>query len=161
MNAPPEARAWKILVVDDEPVQLDSIRRGLTLYGCEVMTALDGDEAMAVLKGQHGPTIDLLLTDLTMPSTSGCELLAKAKELFPSLPAIVITGLTYSPDIAAARRAGAPIMQKPFSPHDLFRAICARLVQSERRRGEGASAHPGGTRCSDVAPSRDEQEETP
>jgi DNA-binding NtrC family response regulator len=113
----------KILVVDDESVQVESISRGLFLFGHEVVPALSSAEAEAVLRGSEGAEIDLLLTDMTMPGQSGLGLIDLAKEIRSDLPVVVITGLTTSPDVDEVKRRGIPVLGKPFAPDELDRTI--------------------------------------
>lgn len=113
----------KILVVDDESVQVDSIRRGLFLFGHEVIPAHSSAEAAAVLRGSEGTEVDLLLTDMTMPGQSGLSLIDQAMEIRPGLPVVVITGLTTSSDVEEVKRRGIPVLGKPFAPDELDRTI--------------------------------------
>ena len=61
----------KILVVDDEQHQLDTVCRGLFLYGYRCKGVLSVDAALEALIGEDGEVYDLVLTDLTMPGSSG------------------------------------------------------------------------------------------
>jgi len=121
-----------ILVVDDDPLQLDSIGRGLNLLGYQCLQALHGGQAMEILSGPVGQTIDVLLTDMTMPGKSGFELLQLARTIRPDLPAIVFAGLAVNPDITQVRRIGVPILQKPFDPTRLDQTI--RQLLNDRKK---------------------------
>ncbi len=122
----------RICVVDDEPAQLESIRRGLFLYGYQMLALDNGEAALELLRGELGRTIDLLVTDLTLPGASGYEVIGEARRLRPELPILAITGLSNTPEIDAIRKRGIPVLQKPFSPDQLAQAVRA-LVGPGRR----------------------------
>jgi len=61
-----------ILVVDDEPTVLDTVRDGLTAHGYQVLKASGGEEALQVVQGHQG-AIALALVDVVMPGMSGPE----------------------------------------------------------------------------------------
>jgi len=81
----------KILVIDDEAVIRDSCRRILASDGCEVMTAANGEEGLAAIKGGPGGFAVVLL-DLKMPGMDGMAVLEAAREVNPALLVVVITG---------------------------------------------------------------------
>src|SRR4051812_6305587 len=99
----------RILVVDDEADQLQTLRRGLFLLGIDCLIARGAAEALAQLTGPGGERVDLLLTDLTMPHKSGAELVEEARAARPRLPVLVIAGLALSPEVMALRARGIPI----------------------------------------------------
>jgi CheY-like chemotaxis protein len=124
LPALPGDRRMRILVVDDEPDQLDTICCGLLLYGYDYIKAHHGGQALDYLNGPYGHSIDLLLTDLTMPGKSGLELIQQVHQQRPDLPAIATTGLSYSSDMPEIRRRKITVLKKPFAPRCLDRAIC-------------------------------------
>ena len=78
-----------VLVADDEEVVLDPIVEILTDEGFVVDKALDGNEASRLLR--ENP-YDLFLTDIRMPGKDGVTLIKEAKELYPDILTIVLTG---------------------------------------------------------------------
>lgn len=112
----------KILVVDDERAQRETLCRGLFFLGHLCVSAASSHEAMRLM-GQQDDPFDLLLTDLTMPEESGLRLMERALTRQPDLLVLVITGLHSSRDIESIRALGIPILQKPFSPDQLEAAI--------------------------------------
>ena len=86
----PNAQAAKtILVVDDDRGFLDSLAAGLAdVQGHAVLTASDGDEAIALLSSRP---VDLVVTDLRMPGVSGFDLVDHLARNHPSVPAIIMT----------------------------------------------------------------------
>ena len=113
----------KILVVDDEEHQLDTVRRGLFLCGYKCECVQDVDSALKKLRGENGDSFDLILTDLTMPGSSGLNLIEQAHKTKPNLPIIVVTGLAATSEVDSVRAMGIPVLQKPFEPDGLDKAI--------------------------------------
>ncbi|RJO68952.1 MAG: response regulator [Myxococcales bacterium] len=122
-NTEDTTRKIKVLVVDDEPIQVDSLRRGLFIHQYDSAGAQGVTEALKLLESPAGREIDVLLTDLTMPGRGGLSLIERARAIKPALPVIVITGLTHTPEIEAVRQMGIPILNKPFDPDQLDRLI--------------------------------------
>ena len=80
-----------ILIVDNNAVWLETLKRGLNISGHEVMEAMSANEAMMNLSNQNTPGIDLVLTDYVMPEMNGIELLKEIRTNFGSLPVIIMT----------------------------------------------------------------------
>ena len=71
--------------------------------------------------------IALLITDLVMPSMSGLELERKIREFLPHLKVLFITG--YSEQAITPIGKNRQLLQKPFSPRDLFQKVRAMLEE--------------------------------
>lgn len=101
-----ESRAYLILVVDDEPPNVELLRRRLTRAGYDVITAGSAAEARAQI-AKHPP--NLMLLDICMPEVSGVELLRELRELPGTrlLPIIMVTGLSETENIVEAIQNGA------------------------------------------------------
>jgi two-component system C4-dicarboxylate transport response regulator DctD len=112
----------RVLVVDDDADQLETLCRGLFLVGIECLPARCPADALAQLD-----RVDLLLTDLTRPGKPGAGLIARARAVRPELPVLVITGLALSPEVMALRARGIPILRTPFTADQLGLAIEALL----------------------------------
>ena len=84
-------RVKEVLIVDDEEPLLLTIAEGLSIYKkyFNLLTATNGADAVKVLKSS--PTIDLVLTDLSMPKMDGFELLAYMNLNYPRIPVILMT----------------------------------------------------------------------
>lgn len=111
-----------ILVVDDEQHQLDTVCRGLFLYGYQCTGVTNVQDALDQLQSNE-KRFNLVLTDLTMPESSGLFLIETIQKLWPGLAIIVITGLAASPEIGVVKDKQIPILQKPFHPDALDRII--------------------------------------
>jgi hypothetical protein len=80
-----------ILVVDNNAVWLETLKRGLNISGHEVMEAMSANEAMMNLSNPNTHGIDLVLTDYVMPEMNGIELLKEIRKNFGSLPVVIMT----------------------------------------------------------------------
>ena len=118
----------RILVIDDEQDQLDTVCRGLTLYGYDCQGVLSVAAALEILENNDGEGVDLVLTDLTMPGRSGLELIERVRKQWPALPIVVITGLAASEEVGTVRGWNIPLLQKPFGPDTLDATIRRALV---------------------------------
>jgi len=113
-----------LLIVDDEPKLLDLLSRYLGRLGYQVETCGDAEDALA--RFQAGPeSISMAITDLSLPSMSGEELIERMRQLRPGLPAIITSGYPYVP-----RAPGIGFLQKPFLPQMLAEAIEKSLKDS-------------------------------
>ena len=101
MRTPP-----RILVVDDNAMNLDILQTRLAVHGYEILTAADGEEALAAAR-EHLP--DLILLDIMMPKLDGIEVCRrlKADASLPFMPIIMVTAKADSKDIVAGLEAGA------------------------------------------------------
>jgi len=87
-------RKFVILCVDDEPVSLLVRSRVLEKAGHEVITASSGSDALKTLRST---SVDLVLTDLLMPTMTGIELTRNIKKEHPSLPVVMFSGVNELP----------------------------------------------------------------
>jgi response regulator RpfG family c-di-GMP phosphodiesterase len=79
----------RILLVDDEPNVLESLKRQLRKR-FTVMTAISGNEALQILR-ESGP-FSIILSDMRMPGMDGVELLSQVKEAYPDTVRLMLTG---------------------------------------------------------------------
>jgi DNA-binding NtrC family response regulator len=116
-----------ILVVDDEPVLLEGLRRILEgdLYTVESCTS--GRTALDLLQKKD---FDMVITDLKMPGMSGLEVLKAIKILQPEMPVIIITGYFTADAAVDAMKYGAiDFILKPFSPDQLREKVARAFEQ--------------------------------
>lgn len=125
----------RILIVDDEQLNLDMLSRRLQRADFVVATASDGKKAIEAVKRER---FDLVLLDQMMPGMSGSQVLEVwRREYTPEqLPVVMVTAVAESERIAAALEAGAnDYITKPID----FRVALARIrVQLSRREAEAA-----------------------
>lgn len=110
----------RVLVADDEEIVRETVGSVLSQQGCEVETASDGSEAVALL-AQH--PFDLVLSDIKMPNKTGYEVFAAAREVSDTSCVILMTGFGYDPNhsIVRARQEGLnAVLFKPFKVDQLL-----------------------------------------
>jgi CheY-like chemotaxis protein/glycine cleavage system H lipoate-binding protein len=126
----------KILVVDDEQIVLDSIKRILKKDDdIEIFTAISAVEGLDLLN-KFQPNI--ILTDLMMPEIDGLEFLRKAKEVDEKILVIMITGYATINTALQAMQFGAfDYIAKPFTREELRRVIdrAKSIVVSQIKSG--------------------------
>jgi len=106
----------KLLVIDDDARLLASYRDLLSPYGFEVLTAPNGQDAIAIVE-QH-PDILLVILDLAMPKMDGREWLRWFRGIRKDSPVIVISA--YKLDAEDADLKPAVILEKPFHVAELL-----------------------------------------
>jgi DNA-binding NtrC family response regulator len=101
-----------VLVVDDERVIREGLRRLLSPEGYRVLTAQNGHEALDMLHAEH---VDAILCDLKMPVMGALEVLEEVGATCPEVPVIIITGQGTIPNAIECMRKGAyDFITKPF-----------------------------------------------
>lgn len=115
-------RGRRVLVVDDDPDVRLTMSAFLGRAGWEVFTAGSGDEAFAWLTA--APAIAGLVTDYAMPGMNGVELVLRARELSPGLPALVVTGYAGAEGLACLP-GDVTVLRKPFLKHEFLGALAA------------------------------------
>ncbi|MFO1385246.1 MAG: response regulator [Chitinivorax sp.] len=134
----PEAKAQaRILIVDDEPFNIEILTEHLENSGYLVEPAYDGQEAWDILQDERN-RFDAILLDRMMPRMNGMELLAKIKQLdrFKTLPVILQTAMGSPDAVREGLQAGAYYyLTKPFERETLLAIVAAavrdRLAQLE------------------------------
>jgi len=107
----------RILVIEDNPMVIKSLEFKLKKDGFEVITSVDGRDALDKLKTEQ---FDLILTDLMLPFISGTQIIEHAKEHLPNVPIIVLSTSNQEAIITNAFSMGVTdFMTKPFSPNEL------------------------------------------
>jgi DNA-binding response OmpR family regulator len=122
--------APRVLVVDDEPVVLNSVRKTLVRRGYVVDESFTGREALARFSGDP---YQLVLLDLRLPDINGLDLLAKIKREHPNVPVVIVTGYaSIESAVEAIQRGASDYLPKPFTPEELY-------VVAERALEESAA----------------------
>src|SRR5512143_2893643 len=100
MRTPP-----RILIFDDNPETVDILRTRLVHDGYEIVTARDGEEALATARETQP---DLVLLDIMMPGMDGIEVCRRlrADRSLPFMPIIMVTAKSDSKDVVAGLEAG-------------------------------------------------------
>jgi two-component system cell cycle sensor histidine kinase/response regulator CckA len=123
----------KILVVDDEAVLADAVKRILERSGYKVDTALTGANALELF-GRHPESYNLVITDMKMPLMTGAELSKKFRKIRADIPIIISTG--YDQLTALEKAVGTDIdayLIKPFVKKEITKTIRQVLDSNEKR----------------------------
>ncbi len=136
-NAPLDSDPSKstIMVVDDNPQNLELLQAYLEDLGCEVISAVDGVEAMQAV-ADHSP--DLILLDIMMPKMSGFEVCRRLKEdqATADIPVVMVTALNELGDIERAVAAGTDdFLSKPINKLELLTRVKS-LLRVRHLKGE-------------------------
>ena len=120
-----------IVVVEDEAIVRNIMRRALARDQHIVREAATGSEAMRICQ-EDG--IDLLICDIGLPETNGYEIALKCRQSCPDCGVILMSG--HLPDELERRKVPGDVeyLQKPFTPQQLLAAVNA-ILAGERSRG--------------------------
>lgn len=123
MNAEVELTGLKVMVIDDSKTIRRTAETLLKKAGCEVLTASDGFEALAMIADHHP---DLIFVDIMMPRLDGYQTCAliKHNETYRHIPVIMLSSKDGLFDRAKGRVVGAEqYLTKPFTKDELLGAI--------------------------------------
>ena len=128
-----------VLLVEDEESLLDVLRLVLEANGYNVLTAMDGEEAVKVFTAER-KRIDVVLSDMGLPRLGGWDALIRIKEIDPDAKVILASGFYETKLREEVLAAGAvDFIQKPYVPEIVLRRI-AEIIASEpvsRAKGGG------------------------
>lgn len=118
LHAPAATARGRILVVEDEPAIRRMICRVLRKAEFDVAEACDGEQALEVAR--QLPELDLLITDVAMPTMSGPDLVRRLRELAPGLRVVFMSGYTFDRlDVSNLDASSERFLAKPFTPAQL------------------------------------------
>lgn len=137
-RTPPPRGHARLLVVDDEPVQLRTCQRVLTRLGYQVQTLQSGLEAYELFRAA-APTgrspFDLVILDMVLGERiDGLELFEMIQRLFPSQRAIVVSGHAPTARAEQAMNKGLPWLTKPYAVDALALIVEQALAGGSRHR---------------------------
>lgn len=120
----------KILVIDDEVVVGESLRRTFQDDGYEIETVLSGQESLQKARREK---FDLMIVDLKMPDISGLDVIKKIKEQQSDMMMVMITGYSTVDSATEALKTGAfDYIPKPFTPDEISSVVKNALETKER-----------------------------
>jgi PAS domain S-box-containing protein len=118
-----------VLIVEDEQALRDVLERIFTRYGYHVITAADGEQALALV-GDYHEDIHLLVTDVVMPKVLGTEVADAIRHVKPDTKVLYISG--YARPVLASKGKLAPdvhLIEKPFTASAIIQKA-GRLLRS-------------------------------
>lgn len=114
-----EGGQTKLLLVDDDPAVLDSLKLLLGLSGFDIVAAKDPTEALDYMESGGEP--DILITDYRLPVMNGVDLVKRVRGLAErDIPAVLISGDTSEEKIRDSELANYHVMHKPSNAKDLI-----------------------------------------
>ena len=128
----------KVLVIDDEDVIRQTIRKQLDGTGFEIIEAKDGEQGIELLNTLDNPlTVDVIICDIRMPKINGIEAIAYFRKEYPSTPIIVLTGY---PDVTLAtnllKQGVTEYLTKPVDKQSLVEAVTKASQQRTLFKGQ-------------------------
>lgn len=128
MTPDPQGK-YRILAVDDEIINLQVLVNNLSLYGYSVIKALNGEEALMIIR-DPGERVDIVLLDVMMPRMSGYEVCREIRHFYTAseLPVIMLTAKAQLYNLVEGLKAGAnDYITKPFSCEEVLERIRVHL----------------------------------
>ena len=121
-------KGYQILLVDDEPNVLNSLKRVFRQENYKIFTANNGEEALKVLAKEK---CQLMISDFKMPVMNGGELMRRAKAEHPEMIRILLTGHADAEAVMTAIKEGAvyKFILKPWDDNDLRITVGLGLEQ--------------------------------
>lgn len=124
-----------LLVIEDDPRVADFLHRGLRAEGYKVQVASDGQQGLAMVRGE---IFDVILLDIMLPKMSGIEVCQQLRADCNPVPVLMLTAMSTVQDRVTGLRCGADdYLVKPFA----FDELLAR-IESLMRRPTELKSHP-------------------
>ncbi|MEB3279171.1 MAG: SpoIIE family protein phosphatase [Lyngbya sp.] len=126
-----EASDISVLIVDDEPINLQVLVNTLSLQNYAITQASNGEEALSLIAAGYKP--DIILLDVMMPKMTGYEVTQKIRERFATteLPILLLTAKTQVQDIVIGLNVGAnDYLTKPIAKDELLARIKTQINMS-------------------------------
>jgi two-component system, cell cycle sensor histidine kinase and response regulator CckA len=133
-SSAPLGKGELILVVDDEPMILATMRIMLEENGYRILTANDGEEGLQEFRLAAGK-VGAVILDMMMPKMDGPTTLKAIRDLDASIPVILASGLANPDRIALVQSLGASgFLQKPYSDVEVLEALAGLALNRSPRR---------------------------
>lgn len=124
----------KVLIIDDEPGVCEILRKVLSKEGYQVKTALNGNEALALMKSER---LHVALLDIKMPGMDGIEVLDNIRKISPETVVIILTAYGTLETARQALMLGAyDYITKPFD-NDFVKAMVKEALLEGRKSKSG------------------------
>lgn len=145
-----DVTTWHILVVDDEQDNLEVVAETLEFKGATVRTAINGEEALAVLDDFRA---NLILTDLSMPVMDGWKMRyqIKTRENLRHIPVLALSAHAIAGDQERALEAGFDgYLTKPVNIHTLLDDIKLAYIETKVDVAEADDAKSDSVKVDDI-----------
>lgn len=129
----------KILIIDDEEIIVDILKRRFSRIGWQVLTAYDGQTGISIIKNE---SLDAIICDIKMPSnTNGTDVLEIAHKLCPQTPFVAISGYIMSDEnvVKIMDRGARLFLKKPFSSLKDVTSQISAIVEENRLQNLSAT----------------------
>ena len=124
----------KVLVIDDEQIILDSVKKILSAEDFQIDPAISSRDGLERAMSQD---YDLVLTDIRMPEIGGMRILRDIKRGKPALPVVIFTGYATVQSAVQAMKLGASdYVEKPFTPDMLVTTVKKVLQKAATEQPE-------------------------
>jgi len=131
---PGDFRPATVLVVDDEPIIGDLLAWMLSQAGYNVVSAADGEEALAMSRAARRDFFNVLVADVRLPGMSGIALAAELRATRPELKALFVSGLSREEfAVLGVDMSQAAFLAKPFKARQVYAAIRALATRTPAR----------------------------
>jgi two-component system, cell cycle response regulator DivK len=130
----------RVLIIEDNPANLELVRYLLESRGYTALTAVDGEQGLRIFRAAHP---DIVLCDLQLPTLDGFEVLSRIRDEpgHTATPVIAVTALSMPTDRAAALAAGFnDYLPKPIEPSSFVEQVEAFIRPELRASGSSADA---------------------
>ena len=123
--APPNTRPPSVLLIEDDPMQLDTLRLLLELEGYRVLSARSATEALALARGGSGDGPSLVVADHNLHgSVSGLQVIEQlCQELRHRVPALIVSGDKTAGALRLFAESGHKFISKPVKAYELIAAV--------------------------------------
>lgn len=127
----PSLDGVRILIAEDNPVNMAVAKRFLQKWGIEVTEAINGKDAVSKYKKDF---FDVLLVDLEMPEMDGATALKEIRKIDPDIPIVAFTAAVYDDIYSDLMNKGfTDFIHKPFRPEDLHGKISQQVIAKRKR----------------------------
>jgi DNA-binding NtrC family response regulator len=131
----------KILIVDDEPLKILTLKKQLETAGFLTVTHADPEKALETLSEE---AFDVLVTDLRMPGMNGIELLDRGRERCPGIQVILMTAYgSIDTAVEAMKHGAVDYLTKPFAASELIVRLESLLASGRPPSSEAGTQEDG------------------
>lgn len=125
--------AGRILVIEDNPQNLELMTYLLQAFGYTTLTAANGEEGLAIVRQEM---LDLIICDVHLPKMDGHEVARKLKKdpMYRRIPLVAVTALAMVGDRDKVLASGFDgYIDKPIQPEEFVKQVESFLVKADKR----------------------------